>query len=272
MTTAINAPNRASAAPTGRAAKPVLMGYAPARTLMLRAATVLSLVLMLGAIGMALFYAGTDSVQGNVQRIFYMHVGSFSAAFIALFTTVIAGLLFLITRSMRWDKLALAGVQVGLPLATITLITGAVWARPTWNTWWTRDPRLDSMIVMWAVYAAYLVLRSALHAPEQRARFSAVYGIFAFVSVIYVTIVIRIRPDTLHPIVIAPELSQYLSTTTLAKGLFALNADPRIGRTLGFASVAWTVLALTLIWHFIRLANLTERANALKMRLAERES
>ncbi len=244
--------------------------FSPSRTRILQGLTVFSALLALVTVGLAWFYAPREATQGNVQRIFYMHVGSFSAAFVALGVTVVAGLLYLVTRNFRWDKLALAGVQAGLPLATITLITGAVWARPTWNTWWTRDPRLDAMIVMWAIYAAYLALRSAIHTAESRARFAAVYGILAFVSVVYVTIVIRVRPDTLHPVVLAPELSNYVSAGTLAKGLFSISSDPRISATLGVSSIAWCVVCATLIWYLVRVETLAERARALKLELAER--
>lgn len=246
------------------------MTYNPMRTRILQSLTFISVLLMLVNFGLALFYAPTEAIQGNVQRIFYMHVGSFSAAFIALFVTVAAGVLYLITRDLRWDKLALAGVQVGLPLATITLITGAIWARPTWNAFWVRDPRLDAMIIMWAIYAAYLVLRGAIHSPEQRARFAAVYGILAFVSVIYVTIVIRIRPDTLHPTVLATDVSAVPAETSTAQGKFS-GTDPHIGQTLGFSSVAWTVVAVTMMWYLVRLENLLDRVRTLRLRVAESE-
>lgn len=243
--------------------------YSPGRTNLLRGLTLVAVILMLITFGMALFYAGTDATQGNVQRIFYMHVGAFSAAATAFFVTVVAGVMYLITRKLAWDKLALAGVEVGLPLATITLITGAIWARPTWNTWWTRDPRLDAMIVLWAVYAAYLTLRATVSAPEQRARFAAVYGILAFVSVIYTTIVIRIRPDTLHPVVIATGATA-TGVGANSKGEFTAT-DPRIAATLGIASISWIVAAITLIWYRVRVENLSDRVQALKMRLLTNE-
>jgi heme exporter protein C len=236
--------------------------YAVGRTRILNGLGAISTILMLLSIGMALFYAGTDSVQGNVQRVFYMHLGAFGAATVAFTVTVIGGIAYLITRNARWDKLALAGVQIGLPLATVTLITGAIWARPTWNTWWERDPRLDAMLVMWVIYAAYLTLRTTIASQDRKARFAAVYGILAFVSVIYTTIVSRTRTDTLHPVVIAPQLS---TTNEASVGAFPVSNDVIV--TISVSSISWMVLCLTLIWYRVRQENLYERVQELKARV-----
>ena len=253
-----------------RAPRPVLHGpaitYAPGRTRLLQLLTIISVVLMLVTFGLALFYASMDATQGNVQRIFYMHVGAFSAAATALFVTVVAGVMYLITRNPRWDRLALATVEIGLPLSTITLITGSIWARPTWNTWWTRDPRLDAMLVMTVIYAAYLTLRTTISSPDRRARFAAVYGILAFVSVIYTTIVTRERPDTLHPVVIAPQIG---STSPDVEGSFTMTQD--MVTTLSVSSIAWIIAACTLIWYRVRVENLAEKVRELKARLLEQD-
>jgi heme exporter protein C len=252
-----------------RAVRPTLHGpaiaYAPGRTRLLQLLTIISALLMLAAFGLSLFYASMDATQGNVQRIFYMHVGAFSAAATAFFVTVVAGAVYLITRNARWDKLALAGVEIGLPLSTITLITGAIWARPTWNTWWTRDPRLDSMLVMWVVYAAYMTLRTTISSPDRRARFAAVYGILAFVSVIYTTYITRARCDTLHPVVIG----QSSCTSPEAEGSFTMTQD--MITALSVSSVAWIMAAITLIWYRVRIENLAEKVRELKARVLEQD-
>src|SRR5215470_2672654 len=116
-----------------------LDSYSPNRTRLLNILTVITAITMVVAILSALFLAETDAQQGNVQRIFYMHVGAFSGGATAFFITVIAGLAYLWTRNPKWDRLALASVEMGLPLMTITLLTGIVWSRPTWNTWWAGD-------------------------------------------------------------------------------------------------------------------------------------
>ena len=98
--------------------------------------------------------------------------------------------------------------------------------------------------------------------PDRRARLAAVYGIIAFVSVVYTTIVIRVRTDTLHPVVIGPSVDN-----PAAEGGFAVRTDLHIGVTLGIGSIAWMITACTLVWYRLRLENLSERIQLLKMRV-----
>jgi heme exporter protein C len=236
--------------------------YPASRTWILRALTVASVIGMAVALYMALFYAEMDAT-GNVQRIFYMHVGAFAGGTTAFFITVIAGIAYLITRKAAWDRLAISSVEIGLPLMTITLVTGMIWAKPTWGVWWTNDQRLNSMAVMWLLYAAYLTLRGAIASPDRRARFAAVYGILAFVSVVYTTIVIRLKDvSTLHPVVIGLG-----PANPSAEGGFEVRTDLRMVITLSVSSVAWMLAACTLIWYRLRLENVAERVQMLKMRL-----
>jgi heme exporter protein C len=241
--------------------------YDRTRTAILNVLTGVTLLGFAAVLYLALFYANTDVNQGDVQRLFYVHVGSFTGGATAFFVTVIAGLAYLITRKEKWDRLAVSSVEVGLPLMTICLVTGMAWARPIWNTWWTADPRLNSMAVMWLMYAAYLTLRNAMENPERRMRFAAVYGILAFVSVFYTFIVIRIRTDTLHPVVIGPS-----PVESAAEGAFEVRADSRTGFTMGMASVWWMVAALTLLWHRVRLENFAHRVETLRARVLGTEA
>jgi len=239
------------------------LAYKPGRTRLLNGLTVITVISLALAFILALFYAATDQQQGNVQRIFYVHVGAFTGGFTAFLITVIAGFAYLRTRNPKWDHLAVSSVEVGLPLMTITLVTGMAWARPTWNTWWTGDPRLNSMAVMWLLYAAYLTLRGAIENPERRMRYAAVYGILAFISVIYVFLVIRFRPDTLHPVVFGPS-----PVESVAKGTFGVK-DPGMIVAISVGSLAWMLVAITLTWHRVRMENFAERVRTLKMRLLE---
>ena len=232
---------------------------AASRPWLLTLLTVLTILGVAAGLYMALAYAGMDVTQGQIQRIFYIHVSAFSGAFVAFCVTVVGGILYLRTRNPKWDTLALAGVEVGFVLSLMNLTTCMIWARPIWNTWWTWDPRLTSAAIMILTYAAYLMLRNGIENPETRRRFASVYGILAISTVIITLIIIRIRPDTIHPAVIG-------ASPQNAEGTFEMTSSMRA--TLGFNSAVWSILVpATLIWYRIRLQNLMDRVHALKMRV-----
>jgi len=230
------------------------------------ALTILTIVTLIGlGIGlyMGLVYAGTDLQQGEIQRIFYIHMPSFFGAFVAFGATVVGGIAYLRTRNAKWDRLAVAGVEVGLALAIINLVTGSVWARPIWNTWWNWDPRLTSEAIMILTYAAYLMLRNGIENPEQRRRFASVYGVLAFATVLITLLITRIRPDTIHPVVIGPVFTD--ASMMNVQGDFELAATPGVSAALGVNMLVWgLLLPVTLLWYRLRLENRAERVNALK--------
>ncbi len=233
----------------------------PARDRILYGLTILAVLGFIGALYMALVYAGTDVAQGNVQRIFYMHLGAFVGASVAFSAAFVGGVAYLRTQQARWDTLALAGVEVGLSLSLITLITGSIWARPMWNTWWTWDPRLTSAAIMALTYAAYLMLRNAFANPDQRRKLASVYAIFAILTVVFTFIITRIRPDTIHPTVIGPSAQD-------AQGSFEMTAN--MGAALGVSMMVWCLLITpALVWWRIRLENAFERTQLLRQQLGE---
>lgn len=224
--------------------------------------TLLRLLTLLAVAGIAvgayfgLVYAATDTLQGNVQRIFYFHVSAFSAAAVGFALAVFSGIMYLIKRDVKWDRLAVAGIEAGLFLSLITLITGMVWARPIWNTWWTWDPRLTSAAIMCLTYAAYLMLRSAIDSPDKRRAIAAVYGILAFGTVAFTFIIIRVRPDTIHPTVIG-------SSPVNAEGGFSMTDTMKAA--LGVNSAIWCCLiAPALIWWRLRLEKAYARIDQMR--------
>lgn len=232
------------------------------RPMALTILTVLSVLGVAAGLYMALGYARTDLEQGDVQRIFYIHMPAFLGAFVSLLGTLVGGVMYLRTRNVKWDTLALAGVEVGIALGLINLITGMIWARPIWNTWWTWDPRLTSEAIMILTYAAYLMLRQGIENVEQRRRFAAVYGILAFITVIIVLVITRIRPDTIHPVVIGPSVQ-----TSQAQGAFEVSATSGVTAALMTNMPVWALLVpITLMWYRIRLENVAQRIQALKLR------
>jgi heme exporter protein C len=134
-----------------------------------------------------------------------------------------------------------------------------VWARPIWNTWWTWDPRLTSAAIMALVYASYLMLRGSIENPDKRRSLAAVYGIFAFGTVIFTFLVIRIRPDTIHPAVIG-------ASPQNAEGGFAMTDTMK--SALGINSAIWCLLITpTLLWWRIRLEGLQDKVERLRIEL-----
>jgi heme exporter protein C len=223
---------------------------------------ILTIVTLLGlavTLYLALFGAGTDITQGQVQRIFYIHMPSFFGAFTAFGATVIGGILYLVKRDDKWDRLAVAGVEVGLAMALVNLVTGSIWARPIWNTWWTWDPRLTSAAIMVLTYAAYLMLRAGIDNPQTRRRFASVYGILAFSTVLLTLFIIRIRPDTIHPVVVG-------ASPQNAQGTFEATSGVVIALlpSLLFYS---TLVPITLMWYRYRLENMLDTLEQKKITL-----
>lgn len=144
---------------------------------------ILAGVLLLADLYLMLMVAPTDSVLGQVQRIFYFHVPMAVMSFLAFFVVFLASVVFLVKRTPFWDRLAHACAEVGVVLVTLTLITGVIWARPIWNTWWTWEPRLTTTLILWLIYVAYLMIRSYAPSRRQGSIYAAVVGIVGFVDV-----------------------------------------------------------------------------------------
>jgi len=138
---------------------------------------------MLAAAAMIFFFAPTDALQGPVQRIFYLHVAAAIAAFASFATVLVGSVLYLWRGSLRADRVARASALVGLVFTTVTLVMGMMWAKPIWGSYWTWDARLTSTLVLWIIYAGYLLVRRLAAPGRQAARFAAVVGIFGFIDV-----------------------------------------------------------------------------------------
>ncbi len=138
---------------------------------------------MLVALYMVFIYVPTEQQMGVVQRIFYFHVPSAITAFLAFFLVFVASIQYLRTQQERWDRLALCAAELGVVFSLIVLITGPIWAKPIWGAWWRWEPRLTSMLVMFTLYVAYLMVRAYGAHPLQTRRFAAVLGILGFANV-----------------------------------------------------------------------------------------
>jgi heme exporter protein C len=219
----------------------------------------LSVLMVLTAIYLAIFWAPTEVSMGDVQRVFYFHVSVGWVAAIGFLLAVVAGIAYLRTSNSKWDIIGVAGVEVGLVFAFLNIVTGSIWARPVWNTWWTWDPRLITATISELIYIAYMMLRQGIDDPDRRARFGAIYAILGFVSVPLSFFSIRIW-RTIHPVVVA-------SGDAAAKGTFNMSPDMKVA--FFFSLATFTVVGATLLWHRIRIGNLSEKVEQLKMKMYE---
>ena len=142
-----------------------------------------AVALMLVAAGAIFLFAPGDALQGPVQRIFYLHVSSAIAAYGCFAVVLAGGVIHLRNGSLVADRFARAGAVTGLVFTTVTLVMGMLWAKPIWGTFWAWDARLTSTLVLWIIYAGYLLVRRLAEPGRQAARFAAVVGIFGFVDV-----------------------------------------------------------------------------------------
>jgi heme exporter protein C len=132
---------------------------------------------------LALIWSPPEKAMGNLVRIMYFHVGSAWIAFLAFFVTAIFSVVYLMSRKLMFDRMAVASAEVGIVYTSVTLVTGSLWAKPIWNTWWTWDPRLTTTLILWFLYVGYMLLRGTIEGVERRARVSGILGIISFVDV-----------------------------------------------------------------------------------------
>ena len=148
-----------------------------------RVLAIITAVMMLADLYFIFMVAPTDSVLGHVQRVFYFHVPVAIMSFAAFFVVFVGSLGYLIRRTPRWDAIAHASAEVGVVFVTLALLTGIIWARPVWNTWWTWEPRLTTTMILWLIYVAYLMVRSYAPTQSKGAIYAAVVGIIGFIDV-----------------------------------------------------------------------------------------
>ena len=138
---------------------------------------------LLLALAAIFLYAPTERVQGDVQRIFYVHLALAWNAFLAFFVVFVASIAYLWKRKPVWDVWARSSAEVGFVFLTLVLITGSIWAKPIWGTWWTWDARLTTTLILWLIAVAYLVVRAYVGEPGRAARYAAIIGIIGFLDV-----------------------------------------------------------------------------------------
>jgi len=156
----------------------------------------------------AAFYTPLEAKQGAAQKIFYLHVPAAWVAFLAFFFVAVASGVYLWLRDPRLDRFAESSAEVGVVFTTVVLITGPLWAKPIWGTYWAWwDVRLVSTLFLWFIYLSYIVLRGAIESPELRARYSAVLGILGALLIPFIHLSVYLF-STMHPLPIVGKPSK----------------------------------------------------------------
>lgn len=160
---------------------------------------VVAAVALVATIVRVAYYTPIEARQGAAQKIFYMHVPSaFVALYLAMPLVALASAMYLWLRDERLDRVAESAAEVGLAFLTTVLVTGPVWGKPIWGTWWTWDARLTLTLFLWFIVVGYLILRGAIDDRLMRARYSAVLGVLGALLVPFIHLSVYLF-RTLHP-------------------------------------------------------------------------
>ena len=191
--------------------------------------------------------APTERIQGVVQRLFYFHVAFAYLAYASFAMVLVASVLYLLKRSLRVDIWARSSAEIGVMFISLNLITGIFWMRQVWGAWWTWDPRLTTTLILWFIYAAYLMLRSYAGSDHRGAAFGSVIGIFgaAMIPIVHFSVTWW---RTIHP---AP--------TVLREGGPAM--PPTMIVTMFITIVASSLVYVYLLRTRLRIEDLRERVS-----------
>jgi heme exporter protein C len=211
--------------------------------------------LMLVSIWGVFFWVPTDANLGLSQRIFYFHVPVASAAYLGFALGGVASAFFLGTGRNEWETAAQAMISTAMMFATMVLVTGSIWARTAWGTWWTWDARLTTFLVLWMLFAAYGLLRSFARGSELASRYAAVLAIIGTLNIPLVMMATRLW-RTIHPQVIRNP----------SGGI----QDPAMRATFAISMVAFLLLFILLSALRARVLRLAEKVDMLELEAAER--
>lgn len=237
------------------AARPNRNGLGNTLFLLLNIAAIIGMGALMWA---ALIYARPASnLMGDeqtAQRIFYLHMGCNIGALLAYAISLVGSVAYLVTRKLGWDRITQASIEVGTICGIGTLITGALWAKPTWNAYWTWDPRVTTATITVLIYIAYLLFRNGIDSRQTRARFGSIYALFAFVS-LPLTYYSARWFRSIHPVVFNGENPE-------SQGAFDIG--PSMGQTISIAAIAFTLLSITLMIYRWRQLGLEDRLAELR--------
>ncbi len=216
-----------------------------------------TVLMFLIAVGLVFLYAPMEAIMGQVQRVFYFHVANAWVGMLGFLVAAVAGIAYLRTSDRKWDIVGLAAVEISFVFFFIAIISGSIWARGSWGTWWTWDPRLTTAAIVELLYAAYFMLRQGVEDPDRRARYGAIYAALSFISVPITFISIRIL-RTIHPV---------LFGGSGGEGTFDMTSKMLV--TFMFSLLTFSFVFADLLWHRIRLGRLAEIAENKRVKLLQ---
>lgn len=207
-------------------------------------------VFLVAGLLLAFLYAPIDaSSMGYVQKIFYFHVPVSESALVAFGVSFVAAVAYLRSNDPKWDRLSYVSVRLGLLFSLLVMITGPIWGKAAWGTWWDWEPRLTTFFLVCLLYIAYFVLRSVIEEEQRRAAYAAVFAIVAFIDVPVTFFATRFLPAGMHPTVITT------SGTGMPGSMFVSFMISMIGMTL---------LLAALLSHDLQVEELRDRVADLK--------
>ncbi len=213
----------------------------------------LTFLMMLVNLYLIFIWVPEEKILGLVQKIFYFHVGTAWVAFFAFFVVFIYSILYLKTKDSKWDRIASASAEIGTVFTTIVLITGPIWAKSSWNTLWTWEPRLTTSLILWFIYLAYILVRGFATEYQKKAQLSAVFGIIGFIDV---------------PIVFFSVRWWSISHPTLFSGS-GMNLDPEMLFTLLVSVASFTLLYFYFLGKLVSIFHVRAELAEIKRRLKE---
>jgi heme exporter protein C len=188
-------------------------------------------LMMAAAIGAIFFLAPAEASMGEIQRIFYVHVAVAWSGLLSILVSAACGAIYLHRRNLVWDHWSQAAAELGWIGCALVLITGSLWARAAWGTWWTWDPRLTTTFILWMIYSAYFLVRSGQEDAPRRARLGAVVSILGVLDLPLVFVATRwfrgIHPVArgMEPSMLAVLVVSLVSFTALFALLIAIRKN-----------------------------------------------
>jgi heme exporter protein C len=163
----------------------------------------LLVILMTISIYMIFNYAPKEKIMGDVQRIFYFHMGSVLVFTLAFIANLVYSIKFLLDNNNEHSRIAYINAEVGVLFTLLTIVTGMFWAKPVWGAWWTWDPQLTTTFILFLLYFSYLVF----HKLSTRAgvpKYAAVFAVISFIDLPIVYISVRVMRG-ISPVVFGGE-------------------------------------------------------------------